>query len=48
VTVLGVRDDKIAWACLYMEPVEQGGADIEAAVRELYRPPRDADGAAGP
>jgi hypothetical protein len=47
VTVLGVRDDKIAWARLYMEPVEQGGGDIEAAVRELYRPPQDAD-AAGP
>ena len=40
VTVIGVRDDKVAWARLYMEPVEQGGADIDAAVRELYRSPR--------
>jgi ketosteroid isomerase-like protein len=41
VAVLGVRDDKIAWARLYMEPVEQGGSDIEGAVRELYRPLED-------
>jgi len=46
VTVMGVRDDKIAWARLYLEPVEQGGTDIEGAVRELYRPPQDADGEA--
>jgi hypothetical protein len=44
VTVIGVRDNKIAWARLYMEPVEQVGTDIEGAVRELYRPPKDADG----
>ncbi len=43
VTVMGLRDDKIAWARLYMEPVEQDGTDIDAAVRELYRPPGDAD-----
>jgi SnoaL-like domain len=47
VTVIGVRDDKIAWARLYMEPVEDSGADIEAAVRDLYRPPDNADGATG-
>lgn len=46
VTVLGLRDDKITWARLYMEPVEQGGTDIHGAVRELYRPPKDADAAA--
>lgn len=39
VTVLGVRDDKVASAHLYMEPVDRGDGDIEAAVRELYRPP---------
>jgi len=44
VTVIGARDDKIAWARLYMEPVEQGGTDIEGAVRELYRPPQEVDG----
>jgi hypothetical protein len=45
VTVTGVRDDKITWARLYMEPVEEGGTDIGGAVRELYRPPEDVDGA---
>jgi ketosteroid isomerase-like protein len=39
VIVIGVRDDRIAWARLYMEPVEEGGTDIDAAVQELYRPP---------
>jgi hypothetical protein len=48
VTVTGVRNDKIAWARLYMEPVEEGGTDIGGAVRELYRPPEDVDGATGP
>ena len=27
--VTGVQDDQITWARLYMEPVEQGGADID-------------------
>ena len=44
VIVIGLREDKIAWARLYMEPVEQGGTDIGAAVRELYRAPQPADG----
>ena len=48
VIVIGVRDDKIAWARLYMEPVEEGGTDIDAAVQELYRTPQAADGATGP
>jgi len=39
VVVLGVQDDTIAWARLYMEPVEEGGGDVDSAVRELYRPP---------
>ncbi len=34
VMIMGIRDDQIAWARLYMEPVEQG-AGIEAAVRDL-------------
>jgi ketosteroid isomerase-like protein len=38
VTILVVRDDLIAAARLYMEPVEVGGGDIEAAVQELYKP----------
>lgn len=39
VTVIGVKDGQIAWGRLYMEPVEQGGADIGEMVRETYRPP---------
>jgi ketosteroid isomerase-like protein len=35
VIVLGVRDDQAAWARLYIEPVEQAGAGIEAAVRDM-------------
>ena len=33
--VCGVRDGRMAWARLYMEPVEQAGAGIEAAVRGM-------------
>ncbi len=35
VIVLGVRDDLIAWARLYLEPIERAGAGIEAAVRDM-------------
>ena len=35
VIVLGLRDDRIAWARLYIEPVERQGAGIEAAVRDM-------------
>jgi hypothetical protein len=35
VVVFGVRDDRVAWARLYVEPVEQGGAGIDAAVRDM-------------
>jgi hypothetical protein len=34
-TVFGVRDGRIAWARLYMEQVEGGGAGIDATVRTL-------------
>jgi len=37
--VLGIEDGHIAWGRLYMEPVEQDGADIDEMVRETYRPP---------
>ena len=33
VTVLGISGDRASWVRLYMEPVEQGGAQIDAAVR---------------
>jgi hypothetical protein len=35
VIVAGVRDDHVIWARLYVEPVEQGGAGIDAAVRGM-------------
>lgn len=35
VIVLGLRDDRVAWARLYVEPVEQEGAGIDAAVRDM-------------
>jgi ketosteroid isomerase-like protein len=35
VIVCGVRDGKLAWARLYVEPVESAGAGIDAAVREM-------------
>jgi ketosteroid isomerase-like protein len=35
VIVFGVRDERFAWARLYVEPVEQAGAGISAAVREM-------------
>jgi uncharacterized protein (TIGR02246 family) len=35
VIVLGLRDDRVAWARLYIEPVERTGAGIHAAVRQM-------------
>jgi ketosteroid isomerase-like protein len=35
VIILGVRDGLIAWARLYVEPVEQAGRGIDAAVRDM-------------
>jgi ketosteroid isomerase-like protein len=35
VIVFGVRHDLIAWARLYVEPVEHEGAGIDAAVRDM-------------
>ena len=35
VIVAGVGDGRLRWARLYVEPVEQGGAGIDAAVREM-------------
>lgn len=35
VTVFGIRDGRVAWARLYMEPIEQAGAGIEAAVQDM-------------
>jgi ketosteroid isomerase-like protein len=35
VMVCGVRDGQMSWARLYMEPVEEAGAGIDAAVRRM-------------
>src|SRR5215212_3824386 len=35
VIVCGVRDGRLRWARLYVEPVEQAGAGIDAAVRRM-------------
>jgi ketosteroid isomerase-like protein len=35
VIVCGVRDGTIAWARLYVEPIEEAGAGIRAAVRSM-------------
>ena len=39
VIVATVRNDLLAAARLYMEPVDRSEADIDTAVRELYHPP---------
>lgn len=39
VIVMGVEDEHIRWARLYMDMVTVDGADIEEVVREAYRPP---------
>ena len=35
VIIFGVRDGRFAWARLFVEPVERGGAGIDAAVRQI-------------
>jgi hypothetical protein len=35
VIVFGIRDGRVAWARLYVEPIEQAGAGIDAAVRDM-------------
>jgi ketosteroid isomerase-like protein len=35
VIIFGVRSERIAWARLYVEPVEQAGEGIAAAVRDM-------------
>jgi hypothetical protein len=41
VIIVTTRDDQIATGRLYMEPVEDRGDDIHAAVAELFRQPDD-------
>jgi SnoaL-like domain len=37
VTIMGVEEDRIVWARLYMEPVEEDGQDIDEAVKTITR-----------
>ena len=37
VTLFGIREAHIAWARLYMEPVEREGVDIDETVRGMAR-----------
>ncbi|WP_243073955.1 nuclear transport factor 2 family protein [Microbacterium sp. SS28] len=41
VVILTARDGLISRMRLYVEPVDGGDDDIDAAVRDLYRPPTD-------
>ncbi len=40
VSIFGVREDHVTWSRIYMEPVEEGGAGMAAAVDKLYIPPK--------
>jgi hypothetical protein len=35
VCIFGVRNERIIWSRLYMEPVEETGANIDATVGEM-------------
>jgi ketosteroid isomerase-like protein len=35
VLIMGIRDDRIAWARLYVDEVERDGAEIDAVVRRM-------------
>jgi ketosteroid isomerase-like protein len=39
VTILGVHDGDASWARFYMEPVDQGGPDVDEAVRQVLGGP---------
>jgi limonene-1,2-epoxide hydrolase len=40
-TIFGVEDDRISWGRLYMEPVEEEGAGMDAAVEDATGTGRD-------
>src|SRR5215212_2718383 len=37
VTIMGVEEDRIVWAHLYMEPVEEHGQDVDEAMGTITR-----------
>lgn len=38
VTIFGIMDNRIAWGRLYMDPIEEAGHGIDAAIGELLKP----------
>jgi hypothetical protein len=43
VIVMGIEEERISWARLYMEPVEEAGQDIDEAMRTITQRDRPAD-----
>ena len=43
VIVMGIKEERISWARLYMEPVEEAGQDIDEAMRTITERDRPAD-----
>jgi hypothetical protein len=41
VIIVGVQNDQIAWGRLYMEPVDEGGHGIDAAMDAATKPSQD-------
>jgi hypothetical protein len=44
VIINGIREERIAWARLYLELLEEGGAGIDAAINRVTRNDRPASG----
>ena len=44
VIINGIREERIAWARLYLELLEEGGAGIDAAINRVTRDDRPAGG----
>jgi ketosteroid isomerase-like protein len=44
VIIFGVEHDAIAWARFYLEPVQDGGGDVDHAVRAQVAPPAASGG----
>jgi hypothetical protein len=44
VIINGIREERIAWARLYLELLEEGGAGIDAAINRVTRDDRPASG----
>lgn len=39
ITILGVNGERIRWVRFYMEPIEQGGGDIDTTIRQTVSEP---------